>query len=197
MKSILSRPAKMPCASYDIPAAECKTGSELSKIEGTVCHVCYAARGRNRFPNVQKAQYMRLEKIYHEDWVPNMVEEIAREGNPHFRWHSSGDLQSLDHLDKIAEIARCMPEVSFWLPTREKAIVTGWLSEGNSFPDNLTVRVSGAMIDGPPPRGFPITSTVVTDPKASNCPATTVRSTCDDCRQCWDKEVKNVAYLEH
>jgi len=56
----LSKPSKMPGWSYGIPAKECKTGSKLAKIPGTVCHGCYALKGCYLFPNVQAAQYKRL-----------------------------------------------------------------------------------------------------------------------------------------
>ena len=41
----LSAPSKMPCSSYSISATRCVTGSKLAKIEGTVCHNCYALKG--------------------------------------------------------------------------------------------------------------------------------------------------------
>ena len=35
----LSKPSKMPGWAYGIPAKECKVGSKLAKIPGTVCMV--------------------------------------------------------------------------------------------------------------------------------------------------------------
>jgi hypothetical protein len=47
-----------------LPAWECKTGSKLAKIPGTVCHGCYAMKGNyTRFPSVKKAQYKKLGSI--------------------------------------------------------------------------------------------------------------------------------------
>jgi hypothetical protein len=40
----LSATTKMPCKSFNLPAWECKTGSKLAKIPGTVCHGCYYFR---------------------------------------------------------------------------------------------------------------------------------------------------------
>jgi hypothetical protein len=42
----LSATTKMPCKSFNLPAWECKTGSKLAKIPGTVCHGCYAMKGK-------------------------------------------------------------------------------------------------------------------------------------------------------
>jgi hypothetical protein len=50
----------MPGYSYGIPAAACITGSQLAKIEGTACSVCYAKRGRVHFPSVQRAQRLAV-----------------------------------------------------------------------------------------------------------------------------------------
>lgn len=191
-RSVLSYPSKMPCPAFNLPARACITGAQLHEVEGSVCAGCYALKGRYNFGNVQRAMDWRLTLITQPNWVELMVAEIAATGTEYFRWHDSGDLQSVEHLERIAEIARRLPKVKFWLPTREKAIVLRW---GKQAPPNLTIRVSAAMVDGAPPKGFHNTSTVVTS--GANCPATTVRHTCDDCRRCWDRRVRNVAYKEH
>jgi len=41
----LSATTKMPCKSFNLPAWECKTGSKLAKIKGSVCFNCYAMKG--------------------------------------------------------------------------------------------------------------------------------------------------------
>ena len=41
------------------------------------------------------------------------------------------------------------------------------------------------------------TSTVVTDTKSSTCLAPNQDNECKSCRKCWDKTIKNVAYLAH
>ena len=51
----LSKPSKMPGYAYNLPATECKIGSKLVKVPGSVCHGCYALKGRYRFPNVKDA----------------------------------------------------------------------------------------------------------------------------------------------
>ena len=45
--------------------------------------------------------------------------------------------------------------------------------------------------------GWNYPSTVVTDPKRATCPAPKQGNECKSCRACWDKKVKNVAYLAH
>ena len=54
----LSKPGKMPGFAYSTPAHECKTGTKLRAVAGSVGAHCYAyERGRYRFQNVKDAQY--------------------------------------------------------------------------------------------------------------------------------------------
>jgi hypothetical protein len=61
------------------------------------------------FPNVQDAQYKRLEATRKPLWVKAMAAQILRHKSKFFRWHDSGDIQSLKHLAKIFEVARLRP----------------------------------------------------------------------------------------
>ena len=59
----LTRTSKMPGMSYSLPAWECRTGSKLAKIPGSVCFNCYAMKGNyTRYPAIKTAQYDRLKK---------------------------------------------------------------------------------------------------------------------------------------
>jgi hypothetical protein len=191
----LSRPSKMPGYAYGLPAKECKVGAKLVGIPGSVCNGCYALKGNYRFNNVQRVQYRRLESLSHPRWTEAMIFLMHSLDVRWFRWHDSGDLQSPSHLEKIATIAQAAPHVRFWLPTREKAFVYTYLKRHGSFPENLVVRLSAAMVDGPPPAGFPHTSTVVTS--GWTCPAPEQNNECGTCRACWNPEVKNVSYRKH
>jgi ribosomal protein L21E len=200
----LGKPSKMPGFSYNVPAQECKTGSKLVKVKGSVCHNCYALKGNYiRFPHVGKALYNRLDKVENNPkWIGAMAFLINwyAKKTTHFRWHDSGDIQSVEHLTKIVEVCKLTPNVKHWLPTREAKMVKKYLKDyGGSFPSNLIVRVSATMVDGAPHKFHKHTSTVVTKKtsKSYTCPAPTQGNECKDCRVCWDKRVSNVAYLEH
>ena len=41
----LSNTSKMPAYSWGISAKDCKTGSKLALIPGTICNKCYADKG--------------------------------------------------------------------------------------------------------------------------------------------------------
>ena len=187
----LSKPSKMPGWSIGLPAKECKTGSKLRKVKGSTCFDCYALKGCYVFKVVQDAQYKRLKAIRHPLWVRAMAMQINSKKTKFFRWHDSGDIQDLRHLAKIFEVARRSPDVQHWLPTRE-----AWTKDHlASCPDNLIIRFSAPMIDQAAPDSWPHTSTVVTSGRT--CPAPDQGNQCKDCRACWDKDVKNIAYGEH
>ena len=187
----LSKPSKMPGFAIGIPAKECKTGSKLRLIKGSVCHGCYALKGCYVFPVVQAAQYKRLAGIPSPLWVKAVTHLISSKRSKEFRWHDSGDVQDLAHLNKIFEVCRLTPSVKHWMPTRE-AWVKPYLKD---CPDNLAVRFSMPMVDQPAAGTWNHTSTVVTS--GATCPAPKQDGKCGDCRACWDKSIPNISYGKH
>ena len=187
----LSKPSKMPGPAYNLPAVACITGAKLVKIPGSVCAGCYALKGRYRVKNVQDALQRRLQAITGPRWVEAMITLIK----PHkfFRWHDSGDLQSLEHLQNIFRICRATPDTQHWMPTREAQILKR--VKVNEVPRNLIIRMSSHMVDQGPVSFWPWTSTVVKSDKS--CPAQEQGNECKDCRQCWDRTIRNVAYPKH
>ena len=196
----LSSPSKMPCSSYSIPASRCITGSKLRNVEGSTCSSCYACKGQYRFSNVQAALETRFASLEHPEWVSAMTAQItAANKNGFFRWHDSGDIQSVAHLRNIVLVALATPDIKHWIPTREYKIVADYRKQYGAFPANLTVRLSAHMVDGAAPNmGLP-TSTVHSTPNTDShvCPAPTQGNKCMDCRACWSGDVANVSYHIH
>ena len=187
----LRKPSKMPGPAYNLPAWACKTGAKLRKVPGSPCYGCYAFKGRYNFSNVQLALKRRLEALESPLWVEAMVTLIK--GQEFFRWHDSGDIQSEQHLKNIFEVCKLTPETKHWLPTQERE----YLKDPEAVPANLIIRLSGSKIDGPSPKAWPWTSSVVTSPEARTCPAPEQGNECGSCRACWDKSTPNVAYGKH
>ena len=187
----LSAPSKMPGPAFNLPASRCLTGAKLVKIPGSVCHGCYALKGRYRFPNVQAALHRRLEGLTAATWINDMVTLIK--GHDWFRWHDSGDIQSVEHLKNIFEVCKRTPETRHWMPTREARFLK--LMDPDIIPTNLIIRFSSHMINQKPVSWWPWTSTVST--KSKTCPATDQGNKYMDCRACWDRSVPNVTYPKH
>lgn len=204
----LGYPSKMPGTSYGISAKACITGSKLNLVKGSTCEGCYALKGNYIYPSVKMAHEKRLTGIVNPLWVDAMVAMLKAAHKPrkvglqlskHHRWHDSGDLQSIDHLEKICEVARQTPELAHWLPTREAGILKRFLDGGGKVPSNLTIRVSATMVDGNPSAVWPCTSTVHEKSAAKGhvCPAPTQNNNCGDCRACWSQDIANVSYHKH
>ena len=193
-----SKPSKMPCKSYSIPAEACKTGSKLRQQPGTVCSDCYACKGMYRFPVVQNALWKRLASLTDPNWVDAMVAIIG--DDEYFRWHDSGDLQNEEHLLDIFEVAEATPGCTHWLPTKEASLVRR-VAKKFRVPENLVIRISSPMVDGKVSKAdgniLSCRSVSVADPAHWTCPAPSNQGQCGTCRACWDTNVDNVDYLMH
>jgi len=187
----LSTPGKMPCYSINLPAWACKLGSILAKKFGTTCYGCYALKNRYTMPIQQAAMVRRLEALTNPLWVQAMTTLIT--GHKYFRWHDSGDLQSVTHFKNILEVAKATPDTQHWLPTREVKLMK--LIDPDVIPKNLIIRISATKVDGRAPRWWPWTSTVSTTSKT--CPAPDQGGKCRSCRSCWSRDIPNVTYAKH
>jgi hypothetical protein len=139
--------SKMPCNSYSLPTVACITGYKMSKIAGSICSTCYANKGNyvQYANNIEPAQHARLDSLVDPLWVSAMAAHIGQDS--YFRWHDSGDLQGLWHLEKIAQVAQLTPNCMHWLPTREYSMVKQYIEKHGQLPANLIVRLSAMYVD--------------------------------------------------
>jgi hypothetical protein len=195
----LSSPSKMPGMGYGLSPTCCRTGGKLRKVRGSVCSRCYACKGHYTFAGVADCHARRLASITHPQWVEAMVALIK--GQSFFRWHDSGDIQSLAHLRQIVDVCRHTPGTRHWMPTREHGIVARYLATGGKIPPNLVIRYSSPMLgQGPCPIKGLLTTSTVGSGAGHRCPATYGDfKTCDEagCKACWDRKVRNVDYRVH
>lgn len=200
----------MPGPAWSIPAELCRIGSILRAKAGSVCSKCYALKGRYVFPNVRAAMARRLARYSANPagWRDAMAESILKTGTDVFRWLDSGDLQSVAMLRDIAAVAEATPAVDHWLPTRERDTVKAYLQEGGTIPENLTVRLSAAMVGAPlapaargPLAGLPVSVVRAKGTEARQgeyrCPAPLQGGKCGACRSCWSRRVAVVSYGAH
>ena len=190
----LSKPNKMPGPSINLPATQCITGAKLVNVKGSTCSGCYALKGRYRFPNVKDAMQRRLDRLHDPRWIDAMVTLIDKQ--PVFRWHDSGDLQSVQHLKNIFQVCKLTPDTRHWLPTREARFLS--LMDPDVVPKNLKIVLSDHMNDQvSPPTWWPFTSGVSTKHADVTCPASSQGNKCRSCRKCWDRNTKRVIYGKH
>ena len=196
----LSAPSKMPGPAFNLPASACITGAKLVNVEGSTCSGCYALKGRYRFKNTLTAMQRRLAKLHDPRWIDAMVTLINgrhwQKPQPVFRWHDSGDLQSVQHLKNIFEVCKLTPDTRHWLPTREARFLN--LMDPDVVPKNLKIVLSDHMNNQQAtPSWWPYTSGVTTDHNQVSCPASKQGNKCLDCRKCWDRNTKRVIYGKH
>ena len=162
-----------------------------------MCAGCYALKGRYNFSNVQAALQRRLQAIASPRWVEAMT--VLVQGHEFFRWHDSGDLQSLEHLKKIVRVCEQTPSVAHWMPTREVGILKEY-KKTQALPANLVVRVSATMVNRVPHKFHEHSSTVITSKDLASChlcPAPEQGNNCGACRACWNPSVLDVSYMAH
>ena len=189
----LSKPSKMPGPAHNLPAWNCITGQKLVNIPGSVCSGCYAMKNRYRFTNVREAMDRRLQALEHPRWVEAMTTLIS--GEAWFRWHDSGAIQSLKHLENIFEVCKRTPDTQHWMPTREAQFLKD--IDPDKVPPNLIIRMSSHMINQGPVKQWPWTSTVSSQDSERTCPAPEQGNSCQDCSACWDRSIPNVCYGKH
>lgn len=200
----LTQTTKMPCQSYSLPTIACITGFKMREIAGSICAMCYADKGNYRkyANNIEPAQHARLVSIDDPLWVDAMVVSIG--ADKYFRWHDSGDIQSIEHLEKIADVARATPHCQHWLPTREYGIVSAFTAQFD-LPDNLIIRLSAMFIDKAVivpktlqgVKGVAVSNVHSKKAIGTQCNAPRQNGECRNCRACWNRKVAAVSYSIH
>ena len=200
----LTQTTKMPCKSYSLPTIACVTGFKMRAIAGSICSDCYADKGNYRkyANNIEPAQHARLVSIDDPLWVDAMVVSIGADA--YFRWHDSGDIQNIEHLEKIADVARRTPHCQHWLPTREYGIVSAFTAQYD-IPDNLIIRLSAMFTDRPVVvpktlqgvKGVAVSNVHSVKPIGTACNAPKQNGECRSCRACWNRKVLAVSYSIH
>jgi len=201
----LTSTSKMPCNSYSLPTEACITGFKMAQIEGSICSMCYADKGFYKMyaNNIKPAQFARLDSILGAHWVSGMVSHIGND--EYFRWHDSGDLQSLEHFEKLVAVCLATEFCKHWLPTREYGIIKAFIEKHgkNAIPHNLTVRLSAMYPDKPVTvpvslqgiAGVTVSNVHTSKPMGNVCKAPAQNGECKDCRLCWSNAV--VSYALH
>ena len=211
--SLLSKPSKMPGHSFDLPAL-----SSCPSACGTICDGCYALRGNYRWPAVKLSQQARFKwtvETLKKDpvlWAAIVTYAIKESNDVYFRIHSSGDFFSPLYTKMWFLIAKELPNVKFWAPTKSWLKVTKellpvvnsntkllyWLRQLNSLP-NVTIRPSAINVGDSPPlvKNLAGGSSVSCDSDIFNCPSKNQNNQCLDCRFCWDNKNEKVNYKWH
>ena len=196
---MLSKTSKLGCLSWSLQAFETCPGSVSDGVVVDACKFCYARMGMYNMPDVKSLRARNKDDWQSDDWVSRMIDKLSKQ--THFRWFDSGDMYSLSLAEKILDVMRGTPHVKHWLPTRMhkfekfKPVLFDMMQL-----DNVCVRLSSDSVTG---EVLPVevpNSTIV--PMAGTgvgyeCIAYKQGGKCLDCRACWDKSIKTIAYPYH
>lgn len=200
----LSKTSKMPAYSWSLSAIKTCPGaidkSKESKLV-PVCENCYATVGFFRMP-VVKAVRENNERLWKEDTFVNDFIKVLN-GHEYFRWLDSGDIFSIKLMEKIYEICKETPDTQHWIPTRMYKFkkFESLLSKLGDLP-NVSLRYSGDDFNKKVDKG---NGSIVTTDKFDydknkdvvKCEAYEREGKCGECRSCWNKSVKHIAYPIH
>lgn len=185
---------------------------------------CYASKRAYTWPVVVNALNKRYEFAIRasmdpatgDEFVDMMTAAVGREATrqirahnrkrpgtpfsgPVFRVHDSGDLFNPQYALLWARIATNCPDVQFWFPTRQwrskNLHMQAALQTLNAL-SNVAVRPSALRFEDDAPVIPGLSAGTTASVNGFNCPASNQGNACNDCRQCWSKDVV-VSYHRH
>jgi hypothetical protein len=196
-----SKANKMPCRSWSLEAlVTCPASKNADGSLVDACKGCYATTGNYNFPNVKAPRQHNREDWKHKDWIDAMIKEL--DNDRYFRWFDSGDMYDLRLANKILDVMKATPWVKHWLPTRMHKFpkFKSIINQMEALP-NVAVRLSSDSVLGGTIEGFN-TSTIIPHVEDATedmavCLAYANDGKCGDCRKCWNRDIKVIAYPAH
>lgn len=207
----LSKVAKLGTPSWSLQALNtCPASINVNTGELVdACKGCYASFGQYNYSNVKAPR--EFNKWAWEQ--PNFVAEFvaALDGVKNFRWFDSGDMYSLELAYKIELIMQLTPKTKHWLPTRMYKFKKfhAVLNRMQEL-ENVVVRLSsdsvmGERVDVPLALDIDTQSTIIPEQYIKGfevdgafiCKAPEQKGKCLECRACYDKDIKVIAYVGH
>tara|TARA_R110000824_G_scaffold214839_2_gene401086 strand:+ start:3798 stop:4892 length:1095 start_codon:yes stop_codon:yes gene_type:complete len=148
--------AKMPGPGSAIPTHFCRKGGKLRQGSETTCSDCNVhQRGNFAHKDAREKMYRQYRNLGEDTdrfasaasfLMPHHAKRHASpllDMKPNFRHHVSGDIQNVDHLRMINELARYNPDIQHWLPTLERQDVARFMRDGDeSLAPNLRMSIS-------------------------------------------------------
>lgn len=201
---MLSNTSKLGVKSWSLQAYNtCPASIDDKGLLVDACSGCYATYGNYRFNNVKATREYNRISWQDDNFVSDFVKQL--DTVRYFRWFDSGDLYSLSLAKKIYEIMLNTPHVKHWLPTRiyKFSKFHSILKDMQSLP-NVVIRLSSDDIDGSivnsdliDTNSTILPSEMISEYNGFICPAYNQGGKCNDCKACYNKDVKTVAYIAH
>jgi hypothetical protein len=194
-----SRTRKMPCASTPSSnVSDCP-----ARRLGLCSMPCYGRGGMYHFPAAKALRDHNRAVIADCLTLPasEAIPAIARAYAPTVgkratlhRLHDTGDVDSLEHLLGLIQLAKQRPTVGFWLPTHRSDLLP--LVSPAGMPNNMLVRLSARGIGDMAPLSIWPWTSVSFNRGHAPADAFVCPGNCKDfnCRACWDRDVPVIGY---
>lgn len=182
-------------ASFSLPTTTCGCGAAQ---QGCIKY-CYAKKMETFRKNCFTKWVKNGEETFKPTFVSKVDAELKKAKPTMVRWHVSGDFYSQEYVDKVFEIARLNPTVSFY--TYTKAIQFDYSKRPNNFniilsDDNMIWQAHHNMLDG--------VATIIFKGKGAVPSGFTVclnqashgKTLCSNCNICTKKGCR-VAFIKH
>lgn len=102
---------------------------------------CYSMKAYRMHPAVREKwdKNLELAKTDIKGYFSHIFDEILRKRKmpKFFRWHTSGDILSVEYLKGMIIIANALPSTKFLCFTKQYALVNEAINNGEEIPDNL------------------------------------------------------------
>jgi hypothetical protein len=195
--------------SGDLGVPESDTEERLAKREEVLSDIVELVKTKDwenlkkYMPKLSPHMINKLEKLAKSKNDARLRAElrwVALKVVPRELYSPKARANSETYLKMWIEVAKRLPDVLFWVPTKEYALLSKYKAQ---LPDNMTVRLSALKRDTvAPDLGFPTSAVksrgVAECPEGSFvCPAPHTGGECRDCRACWDKNVPIICYPQH
>ena len=169
------------------------------------CKGCYATSGNYRFASVRASREFNKQAWQDDNFVNDFVKALKKES--FFRFFDSGDMYSIKLAEKILLIMQLTPHVIYWLPTRMHKFEKfhAIIKKMQTLP-NVVVRLSSDSIKGEIVNSdlTSTNSTIISEHEIDNldknikvCSAFYQGGKCLTCTDCYNKEIKTIAYVAH
>ena len=202
----LSNTSKLGVKSWSLQALNTCPASLDEKGELVdACKGCYAISGNYQFANVRALREFNRQAWQDDNFINDFIDDLENER--YFRWFDSGDMYSIKLAEKIYQIMKLTPHVKHWLPTRMyKFPKFNNIIKQMQTLDNVVVRLSSDSINSEIVNSDVVdtNSTIVHESKIDDldnsikvCSAYYQDGKCLKCSDCYDKDIKTIAYVAH
>lgn len=195
----LSLNSKLLFPSFDITLKSCKNNCEY----GSKTRLCYALNNpRTMIYNIKKLQNNE-NLLNSKHFVSVIKKEILLSNYRKIRLFSSGDLYKLDHLEKINQLALELPEIRFWLSTKNDNILFQYYKNKKNELKNLNIILSNLIPNSEYPEflktwcidhNINMSKTTI-EKTLSNCHASLDKTSCGLCENCFNG--MDIVYFLH